>query len=185
MTALQRYIAEEIATDHVDGLLTRREAMRRLALLGMGAAAAGELISACSQQQNPAESAKPTPGPESSTGSGQPPGMANTRPTAPITWAGPESPLQGAWAQASNSNGCVLVVHENKGLNDWVRSVAGRLAGAGHSALAIDLLSEEGGTGAFQDPAEATAALGKIPSERFTHDLNSGVAETRPARSGW
>jgi len=179
MTALERHSAQQIATDHVDGLMTRREAMRRLALLGMGAAAAGELISACSQQQNPAESAKPTPGPQSSTGSGQPPGMANTRPTAPITWAGPEGPLQGAWAQASNSNGCVLVVHENKGLNDWVRSVAGRLAGAGHSALAIDLLSEEGGTGAFQDPAEATAALGKIPSERFTHDLNSGVAELR------
>jgi carboxymethylenebutenolidase len=72
-----------------------------------------------------------------------------------------------------------LVIHENKGLNDWVRSVAGRLAGAGHSALAIDLLAEEGGTGAFQDPAEATAALGKIPPERFTHDLNSGVAELR------
>jgi carboxymethylenebutenolidase len=44
VTSLKRYIAEEIATDHVDGLLTRREAIRRLALLGMGAAATGELI---------------------------------------------------------------------------------------------------------------------------------------------
>ena len=35
VTPLQRYIAEEIATDHVDGLLSRREAMRRLALLGV------------------------------------------------------------------------------------------------------------------------------------------------------
>lgn len=40
VTPLQRYIAEEIATDHVDGLLTRREALRRLSLLGIGAAAA-------------------------------------------------------------------------------------------------------------------------------------------------
>ncbi len=40
MTPLNRYLAEEIATDHVDGLLTRRDAIRRLALLGMGAAAA-------------------------------------------------------------------------------------------------------------------------------------------------
>lgn len=31
VTALQRYLAEKAATDHVDGLLTRREAMRRLA----------------------------------------------------------------------------------------------------------------------------------------------------------
>ena len=38
MTPLGRYVAEEIATDHVDGLLSRREALRRLGLLGMGAA---------------------------------------------------------------------------------------------------------------------------------------------------
>lgn len=178
MTSLQRYIAEEIATDHVDGLFTRREAMRRLALLGMGAAAAGELIAACAKHQDATTPPKPTTG-ESPTGSAQPPGAANTLPTAPITWAGPQGRLQGAWAQAADSKGCVLVVHENKGLNDWVRSVAGRLAGAGHSALAIDLLSEEGGTGAFSDPAQATAALGRIPPDRFIQDLNSGVAELK------
>ena len=33
MTSLHRYIAEEIATDHADGLLSRREALHRLALL--------------------------------------------------------------------------------------------------------------------------------------------------------
>ncbi len=178
MTPLNRYLAEEIATDHVDGLLTRREALRRLALLGVGTAAAGELIAACSKPDGSAESAKPTVI-ESSTGATQPPGAANTLPTAPITWAGPQGPLQGAWAQAPDSKGCVLVIHETKGLTDWVRSVAGRLAGAGHSALAIDLLSEEGGTGTFADPAQATAALGRIAPERFTHDLNSGVAELK------
>jgi carboxymethylenebutenolidase len=176
---LQRYLAEEIAIDLDDGLLTRREAVRRLALLGMGAAAAAALISACSKRQKSTESPTPTPAPESSTGSAQPPGMAKALPTAPINWAGPQGQLQGAWAQAANSKGGVLVIHENKGLNDWVRSVAGRLAGAGYSALAIDLLSEKGGTGAFQDPAQATAALGTIAPEQFTHDLNSGVAELR------
>ena len=178
MTPLQRYLAEEIATDVVDGLLTRREAMRRLALLGVGTAAATALISACSKQQSE-EAPTPTPPPENSTGSAQPPGMANALPTSPISWAGPQGQLQGAWAQAANSKGGVLVIHENKGLNDWVRSVAGRLAGAGYSALAIDLLSEKGGTAAFQDPAQATAALGTIAPEQFTHDLNSGVAELR------
>ncbi|OBG41940.1 hypothetical protein A5672_11970 [Mycobacterium alsense] len=33
MNALRRYLAEEIATDYVDGLPTRREALHRLALL--------------------------------------------------------------------------------------------------------------------------------------------------------
>ena len=30
MTELQKYLAEEVAEDHVDGIITRREAMRRL-----------------------------------------------------------------------------------------------------------------------------------------------------------
>ena len=34
MTELQRYLAEEVAEDHVDGIITRREAIRRLGLLG-------------------------------------------------------------------------------------------------------------------------------------------------------
>lgn len=105
--------------------------------------------------------------------------MANALPTSSITWAGSGNQLQGAWAQAPTPRGSVLVIHENKGLTDWVRSVVGRLAGAGYSALGIDLLSEQGGTAAFRDPAQATAALGAIAPEQFTHDMNSGVAELK------
>jgi carboxymethylenebutenolidase len=177
VTPLQRYIAEEIATDHVDGLLTRREAMRRLALLGMGTAAATALIAACSERPKEAGPTAPPSTTATSSGAAQPPGMVGALPTQPITWPGPQGELQAAWAQAANPKGAVLVIHENKGLNDWVRSVAGRLAGADYSALAVDLLSEEGGTGSFQDPAQATAALAKVPPDRFTRDLNSSVAE--------
>jgi carboxymethylenebutenolidase len=178
VTPLQRYLAEEIATDHVDGLLTRREAIRRLAMLGVGAAGAAALIAACGDQRKPSAEQAPTPT-SGSAPSSQPPGMASALPTQQITWPGPQGQLQAAWAQAANSRGAVLVIHENKGLNEWVRSLAGRLAGAGYSALAIDLLSEEGGTGAFQDPAQATAALGAIAPEQFVHDLNSGVAQLK------
>jgi carboxymethylenebutenolidase len=177
VTPLQRYLAEEIASDHLDGLFTRREAVRRLALLGMAASSASALIAACSEEQKAAEA--PTSAVAPATSTTQPPGMANAQPTSPITWPGQQGELQGAWAQAANSKGAVLVIHENKGLNDWVRSVAGRLAGAGFSALAIDLLSEKGGTATFADPAQATAALGAIAPEQFTHDLNSGVAELK------
>jgi carboxymethylenebutenolidase len=51
VTALQRYLAEEIATDHVDGLLTRREAMRRLGLLGLTTTAAAALMASCGERQ--------------------------------------------------------------------------------------------------------------------------------------
>ena len=69
------------------------------------------------------------------------------------------------------------MIHENKGLNDWVRSVAGRFAGAGYSALAVDLLSEDGGSGRFADPAQAAAALARTAPQRFTGDMKSAVTE--------
>ena len=46
MTELERYLAEEVAEDHVDGIITRREAMRRLGLLGLSTAAASAMIAA-------------------------------------------------------------------------------------------------------------------------------------------
>ncbi len=186
MTDLQRYIAEEIATDHADGLLSRREAMRRLALLGLSATAASTLIAACGNDRKPAEqttspaaeSPPTTPSETTSTAAASPPpGMSDAVPTEPITWAGPSGELQGAWAPAGTARGAVLVIHENKGLNDWVRSVAGRLAGAGYSALAIDLLSSHGGTSTFADPAEATAALGKVEPGQLLADVRSGLDE--------
>jgi carboxymethylenebutenolidase len=172
VTPLQRYIAEEIATDHVDGLLSRREALRRLALIGVGTAAATALIAACSGENKTAPATTSTSLPPA-----PPPGSEHTLTTAPVNWPGPNGELAGAWAEAPTPRGGVLVIHENRGLNDWVRSVAARLAGAGYSALAIDLLSEEGGTGTFSDPAQATAALSKVAPERFIGDLKAGVDE--------
>ena len=40
MTEIQKYLAEEVAEDLADGIITRREAMRRLGLLGVSGAAA-------------------------------------------------------------------------------------------------------------------------------------------------
>ncbi|WP_220040133.1 dienelactone hydrolase family protein [Nonomuraea aridisoli] len=71
----------------------------------------------------------------------------------------------------------MLVIHENRGLTDHVRSVAGRLAATGYSALALDLLSRDGGTASFTDTAEATARLGEIPPEQFVADMKAAVGE--------
>jgi carboxymethylenebutenolidase len=86
----------------------------------------------------------------------------------------------------------VLVIHENRGLTDHIRMVAGRFAASGFSALALDLLSEEGGTGAFPGEAEVAAALAQIPPERFDADMQAAVTEliarvprTRPAAVGF
>ncbi|BDT92248.1 carboxymethylenebutenolidase [Nocardia sputorum] len=173
MTPLQRYIAEEIAADHADGLLTRREALRRLGLLGLGATAAATLLAACASTGTESSDSAPSP-----TAPSTPPGSAAALPTTAVTFDSPGgAPLQAAWAAAPQPRGGVLVVHENKGLTDHIRSVAGRFAGAGYSALAVDLLSAHGGTSAFTDPAAATAELSRIPPEQLVADLRAGLDE--------
>jgi len=167
MTALQRYLAEEVAIDHADGIIPRREALRRLGLLGVAVPAASALLAAC---------AAGDPSPEAPSGTATPPGPAVA--TEAVTFPGPEGrTLQGAWAPAAQPRGAVLVVHENRGLNDHIRSVAGRLANDGYSALAIDLLSAEGGTASFSDPAQATAALTGRSEQDMVADLRAGLDE--------
>jgi carboxymethylenebutenolidase len=181
MTEFSRYLAEEVAIDFGDGIIDRREALRRLALLGVGLTGAGALLAACaSDDADSGAGSSPSAG-----GAGSPPpagpsgGAAGPAvPAEAVTFAGPQGrTLRGAWAAASASRGTVLVIHENRGLTDHIRSVAGRLAGSGFSALAIDLLSAEGGTETFTDPAAATAALNAAPDERFVADMKAGVDE--------
>jgi carboxymethylenebutenolidase len=176
MTTFQRYLAEEIAVDHADGFIERREALRRLGLLGLSLAAASALLAACASDQG-GNSQPPATTPPAGAPSTKPAG-ATAVATQEITSAGPESrTLRGAWAPARMPRGGVLVIHENRGLNDHIRSVAGRLAASGHAALAIDLLSEEGGTASLGGEAQATAALNQAPPERFVADMRAGLSE--------
>jgi carboxymethylenebutenolidase len=62
----------------------------------------------------------------------------------------------------------VLVIHENRGLNDHIRDVARRVAVAGYRAVAPDMLSPSGGTPANEDAARD--AIGKL-------DLAKSVAD--------
>jgi carboxymethylenebutenolidase len=176
VTELQRYLAEEIAEDHADGLVTRREALRRLGLLGLsGAAAASLLAGAVADQARALTVARSTPDARAAEVE-----ASATLPTREITFRGPRGRrLMGAWAAARRPRGGVLVIHENRGLNNSIRSVAGRLAASGYSSLAIDLLSEEGGTRSFADEFEAMAALGAAPPSRFVADMKAGVTELR------
>ena len=54
---------------------------------------------------------------------------------------------------AAGRRASVLVVHENRGLNEHIRDVARRLALAGYDAVAPDFLSPLGGTPADEDVA--------------------------------
>jgi carboxymethylenebutenolidase len=71
----------------------------------------------------------------------------------------------------------VVVIHENKGLTDWVRSVADQLAEAGYLAVAPDLLSGTGPNGGNTDSYggedAATQGIYKLPADQVTADLDA------------
>jgi carboxymethylenebutenolidase len=178
MTEIQQYLAEEVAEDHADGIISRREALRRLALLGVAGTSATALLSAFAASEAAAKATEATAvlkhGRDSSETAWAP------VPRESITFEGPRGPLLAAWAAAAaKPRGGVLVIHENRGLTEHIRTIAGRLAASGYSALALDLLSEEGGTGAFPGEAEIAAALSQIPPERFVADMKAGVTELK------
>jgi carboxymethylenebutenolidase len=179
MSDTLRYLAEEVGIDHADGHITRREAVRRLSLLGFSAAAAATLLSACSKTKAPDDAATPTnTAPTAPASSAAPTSLPAALPTTAVTFPGPDGrTLQGAFASPPSPTAALLVIHENKGLTEHIRQVAGRFAHRGYAALAIDLLSEEGGTASLGDQANATAALGKVEPARFVADLQAGLAE--------
>jgi carboxymethylenebutenolidase len=72
----------------------------------------------------------------------------------------------------------VLVIHENKGLTDWVRSVADQLAEAGYIAIAPDLLSGAGRRAATRTASPASTR----PRRRSTSSIQAG--RRRPRRGG-
>ena len=77
----------------------------------------------------------------------------------------------------------VLVIHENRGLNDHTRDVARRLAVAGFKAVAVDFLSPSGGTPANEDAARE--AIGKLDLAASTAAAVAILDElTRSSRGG-
>jgi carboxymethylenebutenolidase len=69
----------------------------------------------------------------------------------------------------------IIVIHENRGLNDHTRDVARRFASEGYVALAIDALSRKGGTAAQDTPEKVREAFAAIPATDVMSDLNAGL----------
>lgn len=70
----------------------------------------------------------------------------------------------------------VVVIHENRGLNDHTRDVARRFAAEGFAALAPDILSRKGGTGSMESPDKAREAISQIPAAEALADLKAGIS---------
>ena len=69
----------------------------------------------------------------------------------------------------------VVVIHENRGLNDHIRDVARRLARTGYVAIAPDLLSRQGGTASFTSDSAVTEGIRNLDEETSTKDFAGAV----------
>ena len=174
--ALRNYLVGEVAEDFADGLLHRREALRRLGLLGLSVSSATALLAACGDGDGEQPGAAVT-SPAAAAPTSAPGRTASIKPGEPVRFAGPAGELQGAWGEASDPQGVLLVIHENRGLTPHFVDLVGRFAGASYSALCVDLLSSQGGTGQLKDPAAAPTALANTPPEQLLADLRAGIDE--------
>ena len=95
-----------------------------------------------------------------------------------------------AFPERSEDTPAVLVIHENRGLSDWVRSFADQLAAAGYLAVAPDLLSDfDDGherTSDFESSDAARDAIYQLDPEQVIADLRAvqEYLETMPSSNG-
>jgi len=84
----------------------------------------------------------------------------------------------------------VIVIHENRGLNDWARSMADQIAEMGYIALAPDFLSgtapNGGGTADYANSDAARTGIYALTPEKINTTLEAAVefAQQIPASNG-
>ncbi len=80
-----------------------------------------------------------------------------------------------AYPETSETAAAVIVIHENRGLTDWVRQFADQIAAAGYVAIAPDLLSgfdaDHARTSDFASSDAARDAIYQLEPERVMADL--------------
>jgi carboxymethylenebutenolidase len=92
--------------------------------------------------------------------------------------------------EVKNKATTVILIHENRGLTDWVRSMVDQFAEAGYIAIAPDLLSGSGpnggGTAEIKTNDDAGKAISALSPDQVTSDLAAIVAHVSklPASNG-
>ncbi|MEX0846024.1 MAG: dienelactone hydrolase family protein [Balneolaceae bacterium] len=92
------------------------------------------------------------------------------------------------YPESSENAPVVIVIHENRGLNDWARSFADQLAGKGFIAIAPDLISNtvEGieKTKDFETSDAARDAIYSLNPDHVTTDLMNVLEYAKTIKAG-
>ena len=157
--------------EYTDGLLERREFLKKLAVLAGGTAAAYALLPLLESNDAKAE-VVPKDDPHLQT--------------AEIKYPGETGEVRAHFARPKGDAKLsgVIVIHENRGLNPHTEDVARRVALEGFLAIAPDALSPLGGTPADVD--KARALMRKLDSQVTVKNYVAAVRylKTHPQSTG-
>jgi carboxymethylenebutenolidase len=200
MTDFERYVLTEHVEDFNDGVISRRELLRRVTLITGSLAATVAVLDAMGCGSTPSG----TPAAPVSRASSTPQPYA-TPPASPTTdgiTVQPEDPrirvetlaVSGADGASLMSYaarpakgtpaGGILVMHENRGLVTHIQDVVRRVATAGFTGLSIDLLSRDGGAVKLSDQATYAAALARRAVPDMVSDLMRALSALRSSGVG-
>jgi carboxymethylenebutenolidase len=191
MNTFQQYLVDEFAEEYQERRLSRRDALKLIASVTGSLLVAETVLAACApvpEEQASATTAatsEPTATQPQTTQTTEPSptetGSVNIPPDDPaiqagaIEFPGERATLLGYLARPNQEGSApvILVCHENRGLNAHIEDVTRRLAKAGYVALAVDLLSRQGGAAQVGE-SNVPGALGNIDPAQFVSDLKSG-----------
>lgn len=201
----QRYLIDEHIEEYQEGLIPRRELLRRVTLISGSAALAATIVAACGPV-TPASTASATPTvavasatPAPTVGPfATPPAQATTdgvtvKPDDPrITVSKPElkgtdgASLMAYMARPAGTAKVpgVIVIHENRGQTPHIQDVVRRAATAGFAAINIDLVARAGGYEKLTDQAAYNAELGKLTIPGKLADHNATLTYLKAQSTG-
>jgi carboxymethylenebutenolidase len=200
----QRYLIDEHIEEYQEGLIPRRELLRRVTLISGSAALGAAIVAACGPapartSPTPTAAAVATPTLAPTVGPfATPPAQVTTdgvtvKPDDPrITVSKPDvkgpdgASLMAYMARPAGSARVpgVIVIQENRGQTPHMQDVVRRVATAGFAAINIDLVARAGGYEKLTDQVAYNAELGKLTLAGKLADHSATLAYLKAQSTG-
>ena len=161
---------KKLVEEYRDGRLSRREFIQKAVVLTGSLAAATTLIDSLLAPSARAAQAQTDP---------NDPALASTT----VQFPGPAGTIYAYQTKpkAAGKYPAVIVVHENRGINDHVRDVARRFAKEGFVTLVPDYLSRGGGTEKVNPTGGGLSNMRELaPTSATAEDTGAAVAYLKP-----
>jgi carboxymethylenebutenolidase len=158
---------KELLREYEEGKISRRDFMRQAVITTGSLAAANSLIGGLLPRDSYAAQVDPND-----------PAIL----THNVTYEGKAGPVAGYLARPMKAGQYpgLIVIHENRGLDDHVRDVARRFAKEGYVALAPDFLSRQGGTMKANPTGAGLPNIRELaPSQGVVEDAEAGIRYLR------